>query len=116
MSGMCGAMTESGTPCKRRTSGALCAAHDPSLAAQRSKAARFAAISRWSEEVSSIKDEVREVIADVGAGDLEAHRGTVMFQGYRLLRELEVDMREARALDELEAQLAELRSDYEGVM
>jgi hypothetical protein len=110
---VCGATTEAGTACKRQTTGGLCAAHDPARAAERSEAARRAGKMRWSEGVATLKREIRAVVEDARAGNIAPGVAAVVFQGYRLWRELENDSRDAHALDELAAEIEELKRDHE---
>ncbi len=49
--------------------------------------------ARHDPAALSIKDEVRRTINDVRRGSVSPGAGSVMLQGYRLLRELEADER-----------------------
>jgi hypothetical protein len=71
--------------------------HDPERADEHAEASRAGGIARHDAEARSLRDEVRQAIDDVKAGKLSPGAGSVVFQGYRLLRE--IDAEENRAPD-----------------
>jgi hypothetical protein len=58
-----------------------------------------------------IKEEIRSVISDVKAGDLDRNDAAVMIQGYRALKDFIALERSAKVEDELAAELEELRRE-----
>jgi len=93
----------------------MCWLHDPSRADQRHRHASKAARSKGNREVADLKDEIKSVIADVKAGDLDRNDAAVMIQGYRALKDLMALERQIRETDELAAEIEALKeglNDY----
>ena len=93
----------------------MCWLHDPSRADQRHRHASKAARSKGNREVADLKDEIKSVIADVKAGDLDRNDAGVMIQGYRVLKDLLSLERQIRETDELAAEIEALKeglNDY----
>src|SRR5215213_3933124 len=83
----------------------------PKRAAERRRAASRGGRSRPSTEVRTIKEEIKNVIADVKAGDLERNDAAVMIQGYRALKDFIALERGIRVEDELAAEIEELKRE-----
>ena len=90
----------------------MCWLHDPSRADQRHRHASKAARSKGNKEVSDLKDEIKAVIADVKAGDLDRNDAAVMIQGYRALKDFIALERQVKETDELAAEIEELKREY----
>jgi hypothetical protein len=93
----------------------MCWLHDPSRADQRHRHASKAARSKGNREVADLKDEIKSVIADVKAGDLDRNDAGVMIQGYRALKDFLALERQIRETDELAAEIEALKeglNDY----
>jgi hypothetical protein len=93
------------------TSG-MCWLHDPARAGERHRHASKAARSKGNREVADLKDEIKKVIADVRAGDLDRNDAAVMIQGYRALKDYISLERQVRETDELAAEIEELKREY----
>jgi hypothetical protein len=61
--------------------------------------------------VRAIKEEIKTVISDVKAGDLDRNDAGVMIQGYRALKDFIALERSVKVEDELAAELEELRRE-----
>ena len=99
----CAAITRDRERCKlEATRGSnYCWSHDPNNADARTRRARRGGKARGASEMAEVKREIRAVLKDVRAGDLERGVGAVMFQGYNtLLKAVEVERRIAE-LDEV---------------
>jgi hypothetical protein len=90
----------------------MCWLHDPARADQRHRHASKAARSKGSKEVAGLKAEIKSVIADVRAGDLDRNDAAVMIQGYRALKDFIALERHLRETDELAAEIEELKREY----
>src|SRR5215211_148189 len=90
---------------------AYCWHHAPERAEERRKAASRAGRSRPSTEVRTIKEEIRAVISNVKAGDLDRNDAAVMIQGYRALKDFIALERGIRVEDELAAEIEELKRE-----
>jgi hypothetical protein len=90
----------------------MCWLHDPARADQRHRHASKAARSKGNKEVTDLKEEIKIVIADVKAGDLDRNDAAVMIQGYRALKDFIALERHLRETDELAAQIEELKREY----
>jgi hypothetical protein len=112
--GVCRATKANGEPCTLPANGpqGLCWAHDPANHEKRRRAASKAARSKGSREVAGLKEEIKTVIADVKAGDLDRNDAAVMIQGYRALKDLIALERQVRETDELAAEIEELKREY----
>ncbi len=93
-------------------SSGMCWLHDPARASERRAHASRAAKSKGSREVATLKEEIKSVIADVKAGDLDRNDAAVMIQGYRALKDLIALERQVRETDELAAAIEELKREY----
>jgi hypothetical protein len=89
----------------------MCWLHDPARADQRHRHASKAARSKGNKEVAALKEEIKRVIADVKAGDLDRNDAAVMIQGYRALKDFIALERGIRVEDELAAELEEIRRE-----
>ena len=105
----CTAITQGGGRCKGVAidSSGLCHAHHPDRAEQRSRAARKGGQrggrGRPGADLTDLKRDVRKVIDDVLAGNIQQGPGAVALQGYNtLLRaaKVELDIREQTELIE----------------
>jgi hypothetical protein len=90
----------------------MCWLHDPARAGERHRHASKAARSKGNREVADLKDEIKTVIADVRAGDLDRNDAAVMIQGYRALRDYISLERQVRETDELAAEIEDLKREY----
>ena len=113
----CAGITRKGHRCTLPAdpSSGMCWLHDPSRADQRHRHASKAARSKGNREVADLKDEIKSVIADVKAGDLDRNDAGVMIQGYRVLKDLLSLERQIRETDELAAEIEALKeglNDY----
>lgn len=89
-----------------------CYQHDPERAVERKRNASRAGRARHSQEVPTLKAEVRDLIADVKAGDLDRNNAAVMIQGYRVLKDLVELERRVFETEDLAEQIAELKREY----
>jgi hypothetical protein len=89
----------------------LCWAHAPENAAQRHRSASRAAKSKGSKELRAIKAKIQMIIDELEAGTRERGDASVMFQGYRTLKDfLELERKQAE-LDEIRGELEEIRRE-----
>ena len=88
--GVCRATKANGEPCTLPANGpnGFCWAHAPENAEKRRRAASRAARSKGNKEVSILKEEIKDVISEVKAGDLDRNDAAVMIQAYRALKRL----------------------------
>jgi hypothetical protein len=114
LAGQCSFIKASGERCRGTANGpnGLCWAHDPANAEQRRRSASRAGRSKGNREVVDLKEEIKSVIADVKAGDLDRNDAAVMIQGYRALRDFIALERQVRETDELAAEIEELKREY----
>ena len=110
MQGQCSAITRAGSRCQRsaESQNGLCFAHDPANAEARRRTASRGGRGKANREVAALKDELKDVIADVKAGELDRNDAAVMFQGYRALLEYIKLERAVLVEDELAARIQEL--------
>jgi hypothetical protein len=92
----------------------MCWLHDPARANQRHRHASKAARSKGNREVADLKEEIKTVITDVKAGDLDRNDAAVMIQGYRALKDFIALERGIRVEDEIAAELEEIRRERQG--
>ena len=113
---ICAGITQAGRRCTlpAQTSSGMCWLHDPSRADQRHRHASKAARSKGNREVANLKEEIKTVIADVKAGDLDRNDAAVMIQGYRALKDFIALERQIKETDELEARIEALEQPQEG--
>ena len=106
---VCRATKASGEPCTLSANGAhgFCWAHAPENAEKRRRAASKAARSKGNREVVDLKEEIKAVIADVKAGDLDRNDAAVMIQGYRALKDFIELERRVKETDDLAAEIEE---------
>jgi len=90
----------------------LCWAHDPANAEKRRRVASRGGRGKANREVAALKDELKSVITDVRAGDLDRNDAAVMIQGYRALKDLIALERQVKETDELAAEIEELKREY----
>jgi hypothetical protein len=113
---ICRATKANGEPCTLPANGSqgLCWAHAPENAEKRRRAASKAARAKGNKEVADLKVEIKTVIADLRAGDLDRNDAAVMIQGYRALKDFIALERQIKETDELEARIASLEQPQEG--
>jgi hypothetical protein len=90
----------------------MCWLHDPARAEQRHRHASKAARLKGNKEVALLKEEIKAVIADVKAGELDRNDAQVMIQGYRALKDFIALERQVRETDELATEIEELKREY----
>ena len=114
MQRQCSAITRTGTRCQRSadSQNGLCFAHDPKNAEQRRRVASRGGKGKANREVAALKEEIKTVIADVRAGDLDRNDAAVMIQGYRALKDFIALERQVKETDELAAEIEELKREY----
>jgi hypothetical protein len=79
---------------------------------RRSRAASKAARSKGNREVVDLKEEIKSVIADVKAGNLDRTDAAVMIQAYRALKDFIELERRVKETGELAAEIEELKREY----
>ena len=114
MQRQCSAITRAGSRCQRSadSQNGLCFAHDPKYAEQRRRVASRGGRGRANREVSALKDELKDVIADVKGGRLDRNDAAVMIQGYRALKDFIALERQVRETEELAAEIEELKREH----
>lgn len=113
--GKCRATKANGEPCTLPANGlhGLCWGHDPANREKRRRQASRAARSKpGKKEVAALKEEIKTVISDVKAGNLDRNDAAVMIQGYRALKDFIELERRVKETDELEAEIAELKREH----
>jgi hypothetical protein len=107
----CAGITREGRRCTVSVNGAqeFCHLHDPARSEERRRSASRAGRAKGNREVADLKDEIKSVIADVKAGDLDRNDAAVMIQGYRALKDFISLERQIRETDELAAEIEEMR-------
>jgi hypothetical protein len=110
----CAGITRQGQRCTlaARGSSGMCWLHDPARASERRTHASKAARSKGNREVAALKEEIKVLIADVKAGDLDRNDAAVMIQGYRALKDFIALERQVRETEELAAEIEELKREY----
>jgi hypothetical protein len=111
LSPQCSGITREGRRCTVSVNGAqeFCHLHDPARSEERRRQASRAGRARGNREVPTLKDEIKSVIADVRAGDLDRNDAAVMIQGYRALKDFISLERQIRETDELAAEIEQMR-------
>ena len=89
-----------------------CWHHTPDRAEERRRTASRAARSRGNKEVAGLKDEIKAVIADVKAGNLDRNDAAVMIQAYRALKDFIALERQVKETDELAAEIEDLKREH----
>jgi hypothetical protein len=114
LSVQCGFIKPSGERCRGTAKGqqGLCWAHDPANSERRRIVASRGGRGKSTKEVSALKGEIKTVIADVRAGDLDRNDAAVMIQGYRTLKDFIAMERQVRETDELAAEIEHLKREY----
>jgi hypothetical protein len=110
----CNGIKGDGERCRLAATGphGFCWAHAPENADKRRRMASRAARGKGNREVRDLKADLRQLIADVRAGDLDRSDAAVMVQAYRAIRELIALERQIRETDQLAAEVEELRRLY----
>jgi len=90
----------------------LCWAHDPANAEQRRRTASRGGRGKANREVVDLKEEIKRVITEVKAGELDRNDAAVMIQGYRALKDFIALERQVKETDELAAEIEELKREY----
>ena len=62
--------------------------------------------------MADLKTEIKTVIRDVKAGELDRNDAAVMIQGYRALKDFIALERQVKEQDELAAEIQELKREY----
>jgi L-lactate utilization protein LutB len=88
-----------------------CWSHAVENAEQRRRQASRAARSKGNKEVSALKAEIKQLIADVKAKNLDRNDAAVVIQAYRALKDFIELERRVKETDELAAELAELKEE-----
>jgi hypothetical protein len=111
LAGQCSFIKASGERCRGAATGlhGLCWAHDPANADRRRRTASRGGRGKANREVAALKQEIKTVITDVRAGDLDRNDAAVMIQGYRALKDFIALQRQIRETDELAAEIEEMR-------
>ncbi len=111
----CSGIKPDGTQCTLSVESpeTYCWHHTPKRAEERRRAASRGGRSRPSTEVRAIKEEIKAVISDVKAGNLDRNDAAVMIQGYRALKDFIELERRVKETDELAAEIEDLRREYD---
>jgi len=88
-----------------------CWSHAVENADQRRRQASRAARSKGNREVAVLKGEIKQLIADVKAKDLDRNDAAVMIQAYRALQGLIELERRVHETDQLAAEIEELKRE-----
>ena len=88
-----------------------CYWHDPDRADERSRNASKGGKARANKEVVALKAEIKQLIADVKAKDLDRNDALALIAAYRLLKDFVELERRVKETDELAAELAELKEE-----
>ena len=114
MSRQCSFIKANGERCRGAATGqhGWCWAHDPANAEQRKRTASRGGRGKANREVTGLKEEIKTVIADVKAGELDRNDAAVIIQAYRALKDFIALERQVRETDELAAQIEELKREY----
>ncbi len=112
--GQCAGIKRDGGRCTlpADASSGLCWLHDPARAGERHRHASRAAKSKGNKEVAALKAELKDLIADVKAGELDRNDDAVMIQGYRALKDFIELERRVRETDDLAAEIEDLKREY----
>ena len=112
---LCTFIKGNGERCQATATGSngLCWSHDPANAEKRRRIASKAGSAKPGREIGNLKQEVKDLIANVKAGEQDRADATVMLQGYRVLKDFVELERKIREVDELEERIAELEQAAE---
>jgi hypothetical protein len=110
----CVGITQEGHRCTVSVSSVqeFCHLHDPTRAEGRRRTASRAGRAKGNKEVVALKEEIKVLIADVKAGDLDRNDAAVMIQGYRALKDFIALERQVRETEELAAEVEELKREH----
>ncbi len=113
MQRQCSAITRAGVRCQRsaESQNGLCFAHDPANAERRRRTAARGGRGKANREVADLKAEIRDVIAGVRSGELDRNDAGVMIQGYRALKDFIALERTLLDVEDLAAQIEELKRE-----
>jgi hypothetical protein len=111
LAGQCSFIKPSGERCRGAATGqnGLCWAHDPANAQKRRRTASRGGRAKANREVDDLKEEIKTVISDVKAGDLDRNDASVMIQGYRALKDFISLERQIHETDVLAVEIEEIR-------
>lgn len=111
MARQCAGTNKHGAACGRPPSrdSDFCMAHDERRKDEHAEIAASGGRARWSERVAAFQSEIRDLMREVRAGDLDTQRANLLLQAFRLLRELEADGRHAAELDDLADEIRQVR-------
>jgi hypothetical protein len=111
---ICRATKRNGEPCTLAANGphGFCWAHDPQNAAKRRRMASHASRARGTHEIIELKSEIRRVIAEVEAGNMDKLVGQVVLQGFRVWKDAIELERRVRETDEVARELEELKQSH----
>jgi hypothetical protein len=114
LNGQCSYIKASGERCRGAATGqhSLCWAHDPKNAEKRRRTASRGGRGKANREVAALKEEIKILISDVRAGELDRNDAAVMIQGYRALKDYIALERQVRETDELAAEIQDLKREY----
>jgi len=114
LSRQCSFIKANGERCRGAATGqhGWCWAHDPANAEQRKRTASRGGRAKGNKEVATLKEEIKGVISEVKAGELDRNDAAVMIQGYRALKDFITLERQVRETDELAAEIEELKREY----
>lgn len=88
-----------------------CFWHDPANSEKRKRAASKGGKSKPNREIGGLKQEVKDLIADVKAGEQDRAVAAVALQGYRVLKDYIELERKLRELYELEERVERLEQE-----
>jgi hypothetical protein len=110
----CSAITAKGERCQRSVEGpdGFCWAHSPAHAEERRRQASRAARAKPNKEVADLKEEIKDLIADVKSGELDRNDAAVMIQAYRCLKDFIELERRTKETEELAAEIEELKREH----
>jgi hypothetical protein len=89
-----------------------CYSHDPERAEERRRNASRGGRAKGNKEVAELKTELKDLISEVKAGELDRNDAAVMVQGYRALKDFIELERRLRETDDLAAEIEELKREY----
>jgi hypothetical protein len=109
----CAGTKRDGSPCTATVEPPQthCWWHDPANSEERRRAASRGGRSKPSREVRTIKDEIKEAIADVKDGALDRNIARALFTGYSVLLDYIKLERGVYVEEELAARIRELQGE-----
>jgi hypothetical protein len=112
----CSGITQEGRQCTvsvRDAHEQFCHLHDPVRSEERQRAARRAGKAKpSSREVRDLKEEIRNLIADVRSGRIDRNDAGVIIQAFRALKDFIELERRIKETDDLAAEIEELKREY----